>query len=155
MTTNTSQIYESYLPVYNAVPEEWDNSRPFLVENLKKMSEGINAREIGFYLEEQLLSGKQFIPTPTMAPGEFRSVFRKVVDTGALVIGANAIAHGINFDSRFTLVHLYVSATNSTGLTAITMSNPTNVTMDATNINITAPGAYDRSYAVIEYLLEV
>ena len=45
-----SQTLESYVPVYDVVPEKWEEARPFLVEQLKKISEGVNTREIGFFL---------------------------------------------------------------------------------------------------------
>jgi hypothetical protein len=155
-----SQIYESYVPVYDAIPEKWDEARPFLVETLKKISEGVNTREIGFFLDEELLSGKQFIPTLEMSginsgdSQQFRTIFRKVINCSPLVAGANSFAHGITFDSNFTLIDLWVSATNSSTLTATTMSDPSNVNMNSTDILITSPGAYDRAFAVIEYLLE-
>lgn len=152
MSSPSSQIYESYVPVYDAVPEEWNKARPFFVEHLKKISEGINNREIGFFLDEQLLSGKQFISTSTNR-NEFRSIFRKVVSCGSLTVGVNNIAHGINFNANFTLIDLWVAATNSTGLTAQVITD-NKVTMDSTNINITSSAAYDRSFAVVEYLLE-
>ncbi len=155
-----SQQFESYVPVYDVVPEKWDDARPFIVEQLKKISNAVNIREIGWFLDEELLSGKAFIPgqnalTDGGSSQVFRQIFRKVIDCGALVIGSNTIPHGITFDANFTLIQLWVSATNSTTLQAITMSDPQNVTMDATNINITSPGAFDRSFAFIEYLLEV
>ena len=58
----SSQILESFIPVYDAIPDKWDDARPFVVEQLKKISEAVNIREIGWYLDEQLLSGKAFIP---------------------------------------------------------------------------------------------
>jgi hypothetical protein len=155
-----SQQFESYVPVYDVVPEKWDDARPFIVEQLKKVSNAINIREIGWFLDEELLSGKAFIPglNNIMDGGSsqvFRQIFRKVVDCGALTSGVKNVPHGITFDNNFTLIQLWVSATNSTTFQAITMSDPQNVDMDATNININSPAVYDRSFAVIEYLLEV
>ena len=155
--TFSSQEFESYVPVYDAIPEKWEDAKPFLVEILKKISNGVNAREIGFFLDEELLSGKSFIPGATIPgnnPGIFRSILRKVIDVTPLVAGANAVPHGINFDSQFTLIDYWVAATNSVGLTAINMVY-SEVTMDAINININSPGAYDRAFAVIEYLQEL
>lgn len=157
----TSQEFESFLPVFDTVPENWDDARQFLVENLKKISNAINDREIGFYLNEELLSGKQFIPLVSMSgpsssnSQQFRTILRKVIDVSPLVIGANVFAHGITFDVNFTLIDLWVSATNSTTFTAVTMSDPQNVTMDATNINITSTAAYDRAFAFVEYIQEI
>ena len=157
MTYNSSQIFESYIPVYDAVPEGWEQARPFIVEQLKALANAANIREIGWYLDEELLSGKQFIPSPTGLTGtstQYRSIFRKVVDCSPLVAGVKSVPHGIQFDSNFTLIHIYVSGTDSVGLTAQTITG-NSVTMDATNINITSPAAFDRGWCVIEYILEV
>jgi len=152
-----SQVFESYVPVYDAVPEQWEDARPFIVEQLKKVSNAINIREIGWLLDEELLTGKAFFPSSnnvTGTQGQFRSVLRLVVDVGPLIIGTKSVPHGIVFDINFTLIDLWVSATNSTTFNAVTMSDPQNVTMNATNINITSTAAYDRAYAFIEYIQE-
>ncbi len=155
--TFSAQEFESYVPVYDAVPEKWDDARPFLVEILKKLANGVNAREIGFFLDEELLSGKAFIPGATLPgnnPGIFRQIFRKVIDVSPLIAGANVFPHGITFDANFTLIDYWVAATNSMTLTAINMVY-SEVTLDATNININSPGAYDRAFCVIEYMQEL
>jgi hypothetical protein len=156
------QDFDTYLPVYDGVPETWDDARPFLVEQLKKISNAVNIREIGWLLDEELLNGKQFIPTTAMSGSnssnsqQTRSVLRKVVDVSPLINGANpGKPHGITFDINFTLIDLWVSATNSTTFEAVTMSDPSTVTMDSTDINITSPGAFDRAFAFIEYCQEI
>lgn len=155
------QSFESYVPVYDTVPEKWEEARQFLVEQLKKISNAINVREIGWLLDEELLSGKQFIPTLAMSDGnssnsqQFRSVLRKVINVSPLSAGANAgVPHGITFDSNFTLIDLWVSGTSSTTLTARRVSG-NDVVMDSTNIVITSPQAFDRAYAFVEYVQEV
>ncbi len=155
---NDSTFFDSYLPVYDAIPESWEEAKPFLVEVLKKISNSVNVKEIGFFLDEELLSGKAFIPGATIPgnnPGEYRSVLRKVIDMGALVLGVNSVPHGITFDENFTLIQLWVSATNSTAFIATTFSNEDTVIMDATNINVTSAGAYDRAFAFVEYIQEL
>lgn len=159
MTFNSQQL-ESYVPVYDTVPEKWEDARPFLVENLKKISNAVNIREIGFYLDEELLSGKQFIPTAEMSSNlsstsqQFRTVLRKVIDVSPLSPGANTFAHGIVVDSNFTLIDMWVSATDSATPIAQVITD-SNVTIDATNININSPGAFDRAFAFVEYIQEV
>lgn len=155
----TSQEFESFVPVYDAVPEKWEDARPFLVETLKKVSNAVNIRTIGWLLDEELLSGQAFIPVPVPAgdatPPQFRSVLRKVIDLGALAAGANAgVAHGITFDNRFTLIDLWVSGTNSGTLTARAISG-NDVLMDAADIVVTSPQAFDRAYCVCEYIQEI
>lgn len=160
MSSNTSQMFESYVPVYDTIPEKWEEAREILVEYLKKISNEINVREIGFYLDEELLSGKAFIPTSEMVSNDSgdsqqtRTIFRKVVDTGALVAGAQIVPHGITVDSNFSLIDLWVAATDSVGLVSQVITD-SNVTLDATNININSPGAFDRSWAIIEYIYEM
>lgn len=155
-----SQVFESYVPVYDAVPDKWEDARPFFVEQLKKISLAVNIREIGWYLDEELLSGKAFIPGAEQLNNigtsqVFRTILRKVVDVSPLVAGANApIAHGITFDDNFTLIDLWVSGTNSTTLTARRITG-NDVIMDATNLTITSPQVFDRAYAFIEYVQEL
>ncbi len=152
----SSQFFESYVPVYDTVPERWEDARQFLVEHLKKISNAVNIREIGWFLDEELLSGKQFIP-PTPASGtstQYRSILRKVIDFSPLAVGLNSQPHGITFDANFTLLQLYGAATDSVALVAIPINQP-NINMDATNINITAAAAYDRAYAIVEYIQEL
>jgi len=153
----TSQFFESYLPVYDTVPEKWEEAREFLVEHLKKISNAVNIREIGWFLDEELLSGKQFIPSSINPNGEmqqFRTVLRIVINVSPLVAGANSYAHGIVVDSNFTLIDMWVAATRSATPIAQVITD-TKVTIDATNININSPGAFNRAYAVVEYIQEI
>lgn len=155
----SSQVFESFVPVYDAVPETWDQARPFLVEQLKSISNGTNIRQIGWYLDEELVSGKQFIPSETTAltgmNEQYRTIFRKVIDCSPLIAGVNPpIPHGITFDSNFTLIHIYVSGTNSVTLMARTITG-NDVVMNSSDINITSPAAFDRAFAIVEYILEV
>lgn len=149
----TSQIFESFVPVYDTVPETWEDGRNFLVEHLKKVSNSVNVKEIGFFLEEELLSGKQFVPSPTQTPLQFRAVFRFVADVSPLVAGVNTFPMPVTFNNRFTLVQSWVAATNSGTLNAVTLSSE--VTFTAANITINSPGNFDRAWCVIEYLKEV
>lgn len=155
--TLSSQEFESYVPVYDAVPETWEDARPFLVEHLKKISNAVNIREIGWLLDEELLSGKAFIPgitAPGNNPGQFRQVFRKVIDVSPLVAGVNAYNHDIVFDANFTLIDLWVCGTNSVAFTARRITG-NDVIMNATQLLITSPQAFDRAFAFIEYIQEL
>ena len=158
MTTPTAQDFEAFVPVYDTVPETWEEGRQFLVEQLKKISNAVNVREIGWLLDEEYLSGQQFIPgaNVTAESQQFRSVLRKVVDCSPLVVGVNTFAHGIPFDANFTLMQLYGAATNSGTLVAVPLPNAVDtLSMDATNINITATAAYNRCFVVVSYIKEL
>ena len=157
---NNSQEFESYVPVYDTVPEKWEDARQFLVEHLRKIANAVNIREIGWLLDQELLSGQQFIPSATATDPsssnsqQFRSVLRKVIDVGPIPVGNKSVAHGIVFDVNFTLMHLYGAATNSTTFKASPISFQTPA-IDVTNINITSTAAYDRGFVVAEYCQEV
>lgn len=157
-TSMTSQNFESYLPEYDTVPEDWEDGRTFLVEQLKKISIAVNARTIGWLLDEELLSGQAFIPgvtPPGNNPGQFRQVLRKVINVSPLAAGPNApVAHGITFDANFTLIDLWVSGTNTTTFTARRITG-NDVVMDATNLTITSPQAFDRAFCIVEYVQEL
>ncbi|MBS0654049.1 MAG: hypothetical protein JSR39_11060 [Verrucomicrobia bacterium] len=152
---NNSQQFESYVPVYDAVPETWEEGREFLVEQLKKISNAVNVREIGWFLDEELLSGKQLFPgTSSANDQQFRSILRMVVNTGPLIAGLNpGINHNILFDVNFTLISLWVCGTNSATFKALTITG-NDVVMNATQLVITSPMAFNRSIAVIEYTQE-
>lgn len=156
-----SQTFESYVPVYDTVPEKWEDARPFLVEQLKKISNGVNIREIGWYLDEELLSGKAYIPSvDQLAAGEtsqqYRQIFRKVIVFPSLIAGVNTQPHGITIDGNFTLIQLFASATDAVAFTGEPVPNGADtLSYDATNIYITTALAYTRGVAVIEYLLEL
>lgn len=167
-----SQIFESFLPVYDAIPDKWEDARPFIVEQLKRIALAVNVREIGWFLDEEVLSGKAFIPGVTALSNlstsqVFRQVLRKVIDFGTLPnAGTKSVPHGIVFDNNFTLVQMYAAATDPVAFLAlpipyvdpITLANGIRLDMDATNINIRTAAnytAYTRTSVVIEYLQEL
>lgn len=161
MQSADSQILESYVPVYDVVPEKWEDARPFVVEQLKKISTAVNIREIGWFLDEELLSGKAFIPgTNNLMDGgtsqQYRQILRKVIAFPGLVIGVNTQPHGITVDSNFSLIQLFGAATNATALTGEPIPNGADtITYNAVNIVITVGAAYTRAWAVIEYIQEL
>ena len=114
------QRLEAYLPVYDVVPEKWEDARGFITEQLKRISNEVNLREIGWFLDEQAISGKQFIPSltnPTGEQGQFRTVFRKVINFGPLPNATTkSVAHGLTFDGNFSLVQLYGAGTQPSTL---------------------------------------
>lgn len=167
MTTSLNQEFEAYLPVYDAIPEDWELGRQFLVEQLKRISNAVNVREIGWFLDEELLSGKQLFSTATSSTNQqFRSALRKVIDFGALPNAAvKSVPHGILFDVNFTLISLWAAATDPVNFIAIqipfaspTLNENIKLTMDAININITTGinySAYTRCLVTAEYVQEV
>lgn len=154
MTNPTSQQFESYLPVYDYMPDKWEEARRPLLEHLKKISNAVNIREIGWFLDQEVLSGQQFFPGTTTNNQEFRSILRVVVDFGAIVVGPNVRAHNVLVDANFSLIDLWGAATDAALLTGTPINQP-NITYDATNITITATAAFTRAFAFMEYIQEL
>lgn len=157
-----NELLETYVPVYDVAPEKPEDLRAFIVEQFKRMANAINVREVGFYLDQEVLTGKVFIPgaNDVLDGGtsqQARSILRKVVVIGEITVGdnPNTTPHGLMVDNNFTLIQIWASATNSTTFKSVTFSNPDTITMDATNIYITSDGTYDRCNAFIEYIQEV
>jgi len=166
-----SQNLESYVPVYDVVPAKWEDARPFIVEQLKRIANAVNIREIGWFLDQELLSGKAFIPgvNETLDGGssqQFRQVLRKVINFGPLAInGTNSVPHEITVDANFTLVQLYAAATDPVNLLALpipfttaSLTGEIEIYMDATNVNIITQSSrttYTRCFVVIEYMQEL
>lgn len=167
MSSLNSQDLESFVPAYGTIPEKWEDAQVYLSEQIKRLSQAVNVREIGWMLDQQLLNGQQFIPS-TAGPsnGIYRSVFRIVVDCGALPnASTKTVAHGLTVDANFTLVHLYGAATKASAAFAslpLPYSSPTlneniKINLDTTNINITTAidySMYTKTFTTIEYLLE-
>lgn len=164
-----NEIFETYLPVYDAIPDAWEDAKPFIVEQFKRISNSVNFKESGFFIDEEVLSGKAFIPVTTTGytSQTFRQVLRKVIDFGALPNASTKnVPHNINFDSNFTLIDLYACATDPVSFVGIpipyadtvALANQVEIDIDATNINITTGidrTNFTRCYVVIEYLQEV
>ncbi len=170
MNPDPAQQFESFVPVYDTVPETWEDGRQFLVEQLKRISNAVNVRVVGWFLDEELLAGKFFIPSTTNVTGaapQFRTVLRMVVNTGQLPnAGTKNVPHGITFDANFTLTQIYGAATEPPpGTTAIPLpyvdANPANniqLYMDGTNVKIVTTSnqsKYTRSFVTIEYIQEL
>jgi len=161
MMQSENQILEAYVPVYDVIPEKWEEARPIIVEQLKKVSNSINVREIGFFLDEELLSGKAFIPgiaaTETGGTSQvFRSILRKVIEFPGLAVGVNTQPHGITIDANFSLIQLFGAATDAAAMTGEPIPNGADtISYTATDIVITVASAYTRAWAVIEYIQEL
>jgi hypothetical protein len=165
-TSVSSQQLESYIPVYDVVPEKWEDARTMINEQLRKISNAINVREIGFFLDEELLSGKSFIPGASSPDDQvFRSMLRKVIVFGALPDSSTkTIPHGITVDSNFSIIDMYLSATDPIGLTGFSLqywdstgTAPITVSYDSTNVIVTTTGHYSNfttSFIILEYIQE-
>jgi len=171
MNPMDSQNFESYVPVYDVAPENLEDLRGFIVEQLKRHANAINLREIGFFLDQELLSGKAFIPGMNNVNNggnsqQYRTVLRKVIDFGTLPnAGTKSVPHEITFDANFTLIQMFAAATDPTNFIAFPIpydsaggGDGVALFMNATNVVITTEtnrSTYTRCFVVIEYMQEL
>ena len=164
-----SNEFDTYIPVYNDLPEEWEESRTFLVEQLREMTEGINAREVAIYIDTEQLTGGQFIKG-TANPPQFRNIFRKVIDFGALPnTTAKTVAHGITTTANTRIIsrNAWANDPGASDLTAaipipyVNVTTPTDgvqLDVDNTNVTITTTTAnytnYTSTFVILEYIQE-
>lgn len=160
-----SQQLDSYIPVYDSIPEKWDDARTYLVEVLKKMSDAINIREIGWFLDEELLSGKALFPGVNNelneSPATSRQILRQAYDFGPLPnAGTSSIPHNIIVDANFTLIDLWGGAYDPIAFKGIpipfvstVLADQVQINMDATNIYITTAFNYS-SFTNVKIFIE-
>lgn len=161
-----------YLPIYDPVPEVWDEAKSEITERFTKQADAINAKVTGWYYDVEVDTGKKFIPLENDsfvdASSEiYRTIFRKVIIFGALPNTATkAIVHGITVDENFTLIQMYAGASDPTGVfpsVPIPYASPTaadniELRLDDTNVYITTGSdrtAFTRCNVVIEYIQEI
>lgn len=154
-------------------PEEFnDDFRIKLRQYLNDSSVSLNSKENGFYFQEEVPTGRQFIPlfsTSKSQNVQYRPVYRTVVDFGSLPnTAAKSVAHGLTTTQNYSLVNIYGAATDPAAATmtsgiALPFSSPVlanNIAleMNATNIIITTGSnrtAYTRTFVVLEYIKEI
>lgn len=167
-----SNDFDVYIPVYNAVPQNWEDARGFLLARLREVTESLNNKDYGLYIDRDTLNGQSWIPGTD--PVKFRDVIRHVVDIGGLpdfaVTDPKEVPHNIQaFSENSCITRLYGCATNP-GLTSITKGIPLpyvdmpgganiGLEIDDTNIIINGDGATDYSdytccFVVVEWIDE-
>lgn len=148
------------IPVYESLPEKWEDAKLALVERTKKIANAINIRPVGWEIDEEILTGKKFIPIT--GSQEYRDVFRKTFDVGPLPNATTKnIPHNISdVNSNFRLLAMWGGATNQTTFFSIPLpytsitNNHVDIKMDATNIIITTNinySGYNDAVIIIEY----
>jgi hypothetical protein len=114
----------------------------------------VNERVIGGFYKKEQLTGKEYFGANNQRR---RQSFRKLTELTGLATGANAIAHGITFPSPniFRIVCYEGGIWSLAATTYAPLPNgDITMTVDATNINITIPAAYNGydGYITLEYI---
>lgn len=173
MTSN--ERLGQFAPVYDYIPEDWDEGRRTLVQALRETANVANAGVRGNHVEAEVISGKTWTAKARATlsdPIVYRNVMRKVIDLGGLndfsVTSPQNVAHGITTNANTFITALYGAASDP-GASTLTAGIPLpyvdtsalgaciGLRMDATNIilvSATDYSAYTRAWIVVEYVQE-
>jgi len=162
------------LPENYVIPSESETAFIRIRQYLNDMAYSLNRKETGYYIEEETISGQQFVPTfgtSESSSTEYRPILRKVIDCGTLPnAGTSTTAHGISTTENFSFVKIYGCSTDpgaSTTNAAIplpfinttTPGDSVELSVDATNVNIVTTTAnytaFTRTWVVLEWITTV
>jgi len=147
----------SFVPTDYIIPSDEAQRLVRLRQYFNDLAAALNVKDFGAYQTDEVLCGQQFLPSATTGTSNviFRDVFRIVVPTGALSTGANTVAHGLSPTSTWHFSRIYGVIEDTTVPEWVPIPNATvEVTIDATNINITIPAGFNgySGQVVLEYV---
>jgi len=144
----------NFIPENIVVPDDNAEMQDFLKTTLEKHARLINRKETAQYEEIEIQNNQTY---PGDTPQDKRYIFRKVISLGVLATGVNTVAHTISVGgagSTFIFTHIYgVISKSATPLWVSVPNDTILLTVDAANINITIPAAYNGfiGNCVLEY----
>jgi len=153
------------LPQTYIIPEDEEEKDLKIRQYLNDIATATNTKDSGIYDAVETITGQSFLPlfsTQTGANATYRTVFRKVIDFGALPnTTTKSVAHGITFGSTFSATKIYGASTNpGTSWIPLPYASPTaanniELNLDATNVNVITGSnrtAYTRTFIIVEYI---
>lgn len=142
-----------------------------MYQNISSMIQVMNIKDTGMYNTSEFINSQIFFPNPALnsttdQTPEFRQVYRKVINFGALpAVGTVSQPHGITCTINTSFTRIYGCATKPTVafayiplpyVSASAIANNLELNVDDTAVNITTGGfnysAYTTTYVVLEYL---
>jgi len=150
-------------PVSFQIPETGNEDFDEIITLIyKRIANIVNTKEGALYDFNEVATFQQFFSSQ---PFVYRPTYRKVVDCGALP-GAGlskTVAHGIPFNSNYTVTHIFGASSDPTALQYIPLPyvdsvNPgfdVGVWVDGNNVNLNSAAnriSFTRTIVVIEYM---
>lgn len=144
-----------------------------LYQNINFMAINVNYKDTGYYPMSEFLTGAQYFQNPALSSLTanspiWRSVYRKVINFGALPAAAStvSVAHNITINAlsgpAFSFTRIYATASDTIAFSYIPIpyasaiaANIVELSVDATNVNITVNSNmsnYNLCYVVLEYI---
>lgn len=158
-TTNVWDV--ARLQSVNVTSPEFKELIIRLYQNIGNIAQVLNLKDSAYYPLNEFVNGQKFFPNPaynslTSSQPNFRQVFRIVINFGVLPDTATkSVAHGLTPNAGWNFTRIYACASDTTGFNYIPIpSMQANLTVDATNVNITTAANltnYNICYVVLEY----
>lgn len=136
-----------------------------LYQNINNISISLNAKDTGYYIDQEFVNGQNFFNPLSTNPLDVRTAFRKLIDFGALPnAGTKTVPHGITVDSNLTWTRIYGTATDPIALLGIPLpyasatGQDIELSVDAVNVIVTTTSnrtGFTRCYIVLEYLKNI
>lgn len=165
MSSNFTGNPNNLLPQTYIIPDDPSEKDVKLRQYLNDIATATNSKDSGIYDATETITGQQFLPvfsTQSASSTNYRTVFRKVFDFGALPnTGTTSLAHNITFGSTFSVTKLYAGATDpgtewiQIPYASPTLANNIEINLDATNINIITGSNrsnFTRCFVVVEFI---
>jgi len=144
MSTNVDPNFIDYFAEFKNVPKEWEEAQNFLNWYLTQTTNFLNSKSIGVYSTELIPSGKQLY----LSSSNY-DVLRKTINFGAMPNATTkSVPHGLNVDSTFRLLNLYLAANDTTNKKYFCLqyysisAGDIVLSMDATNVTVTTGSNY-------------
>lgn len=139
--------------------DEWEEASRQITEKVKEVCEKTNDKTYGLFTTTEMLNNERFFGADNQST---RSVFRKVIDFGALPNNTSkTAAHAITWNANTHFVRIYGCATDpSTNSLPLPYSSGTlnkniEVYLDVTNVTVVTSidySGYTTCYIVLEYI---
>lgn len=169
MSSNFSGNPNNILPEDYIIPNEPSQKDVKLREYFNNIATAVNTKDSGIYNELIIITGQQFLPLFSREAGYnaiYRTVFRKVVDFGALPNSSTkSVAHNIpNITTDYSITKLYGASTNpgnqfiSLPYASPTLAKNIELYVDTTNVNVVTGNnrtAFTRTFIIIEYMAQI
>ena len=150
----------SFIPDYflseseNFLDKTYDDFRVTFNDTYSEIAKNVNTKELGYYQPTEMVNGQRWYDTPQ----NYKTVYRKRVDVGALLDTANKpAAHDITITASTIVTRIYGTANYASNefLPLPYMgANPIYLSMDGSYVNVqsTSNRTNYTAYVIIEYV---
>jgi hypothetical protein len=154
MTFNPQFSLGNFLPEQIDLPDDNDQFKEEVKRLLEDHARLINRKDTAQYENEEIQVNQTF---PGATQQTKRSIFRKVINLGTIVTGANVVLHNIatgGAGSTFVFTRIWGTVYNqATPLWVAAPNDNIHLEVNATQVSITIPALYNNfdAIAILEF----